>query len=297
MGFIYKITNQINQKIYIGKTAFSIQKRFQQHKKKAFSDEYNRHLYNAIKKYSIQNFTIEKIQECDNSILDQREKYWISFFNSTNPKKGYNMTLGGQGGNTWILNPHKIQTGEKIRASYLQDKYIPITKENLQNDLKNNLSYSDMMQKYHCSSVTLAKRFRYFFNGKSLKEIRPVKNSGQFVPLNISKQDFLKDIKEGFLTNKEIQEKYNIGEGTLFNKCKELTGLTPNKYRGKNMVKQGAPKININKENLLQQIKQNKNLEQIANYFNVSKETIRRRILEYFNSNITQLRGKYVKQR
>lgn len=288
MAYIYKIINKINNKIYIGKTTQSIEDRFNQHKNK--SKKLNTHLYNAIRKYGISHFQIKIVEECDSLQLDEKEKYWIKYYNSTNPKIGYNMTLGGEGGNTWETNPHKLTTGEKIRYSILKNNYIPITKESLYQDMNNELTYQEMMNKYHCSSVTLTERFRYFFNGKSLKELRHAKNSGQFKPILFSEQNFIQDIKKGILTNEEIQKKYNMSETSLFNKCKELTGLTPNKIRVKPIIKQGAPKINVEKEKLLEQIKQNKNLIEIAEYFNVSKQTIRRRIKEYFNSTLTEVR-------
>ena len=174
MAYIYKIINKINNKIYIGKTTQSIEDRFNQHKNK--SKKLNTHLYNAMRSYGISNFQIEIIEKCDSLQLDEKEKYWIKYYNIMIPKIGYNMTLGGEGGNTWQANSHKLITGEKIRYSILKNDYIPITKESLYQDMNNGLTYQEMMNKYHCSSTTLAERFRYFFNGKSLKELRPVKN-------------------------------------------------------------------------------------------------------------------------
>ena len=89
MGYIYKITNQINQKIYIGLTRDSIENRWESHKKKA-SQYPNRYLYDAMNHYGYDNFTIEQIEECNDDILDEREIYWIAFFNSTDPSIGYN---------------------------------------------------------------------------------------------------------------------------------------------------------------------------------------------------------------
>lgn len=295
MGHIYKITNLINGKIYVGKTIKSIQERFKEHIKKA-SQHPNRYLYDAMNHYGCENFFIESIEECEDTFLDEREIFWIKKLNATNPQIGYNLTNGGEGGNTWLLNPHKNKTGEKIRKSNLKDRYVPITRESLQEDMNNNLTYKDMMQKYHCSQTTLANRFRYFFNGKSLKELRPVINSGQFKKIDIPEKEFLKDIKEGILTNKEICTKYNIGEGTFFNRCKTFTGMTPNQYRQKSPVKEGAPKIEIPKDELLSLIKKGKKLEEIAKYFNVSKNTIVRRIKEYFNETITGVRRTYLCQ-
>lgn len=55
----------------------------------------NRPLYRAMKKYGIENFTIEEVEECDYKILSDREIYWIKFYDSYN--SGYNATLGGDG--------------------------------------------------------------------------------------------------------------------------------------------------------------------------------------------------------
>ena len=231
MGYIYKITNQINGKIYIGQTRKTLQERMNAHIKKA-SEYPNRYLYDAMNHYGYSNFSIALIEECSNSQLDEREIYWINYYDSTNHEIGYNLTSGGGGGNTWLLNPHKLQTGEKIRKSNLKEDYIPITKESLESDINNGLTSEEMMKKYHTSSVTLANRIRLFFDGKTLKEIRPVKNSGQFKPIEISKDEFYKDIKDNVLTNKEIAKKYNISETTLFNKCKKYFNATPNQIRG-----------------------------------------------------------------
>lgn len=95
-GFIYKITNDINQKVYIGKTTNSIEKRWQEHKQDAYkSRDKNRPLYNAIRKYGEQHFSIELVEECDIAILSQREIYWIEEYHSFS--NGYNATLGGDG--------------------------------------------------------------------------------------------------------------------------------------------------------------------------------------------------------
>ena len=95
-GSIYKITNDINDKIYIGKTLHSIEKRFQEHLKDAYKrDEENRPLYKAIKKYGVEHFSIDLIEKVDIHKLSEREMYWISFYNTYND--GYNATLGGDG--------------------------------------------------------------------------------------------------------------------------------------------------------------------------------------------------------
>lgn len=100
MGYIYKITNQINGKVYIGQTARSIATRWREHIRHGLnpnSREYNRHLYNSMRKYGIDSFSIELVEKCDNSLMSEREMFWIKFYNSSHPDYGYNLTLGGEG--------------------------------------------------------------------------------------------------------------------------------------------------------------------------------------------------------
>lgn len=96
MAYIYQIINDINNKIYIGKTEFSIDKRFKEHCSDAFKERNEkRPLYSAMRKYGIEHFHIELIEETDNP--EEREKYWIEQKQSF--KNGYNATLGGDGKN------------------------------------------------------------------------------------------------------------------------------------------------------------------------------------------------------
>lgn len=94
MAYIYQITNDVNQKIYIGKTENSIEKRFKEHCWDA-SRERNekRPLYNAMRKYGVEHFHIELIEETNNP--EEREAYWIEKKQSF--KNGYNATIGGDG--------------------------------------------------------------------------------------------------------------------------------------------------------------------------------------------------------
>lgn len=76
MAYIYKIYNDINEKVYIGKTNYSIQKRFQEHCRDSKKDKDERRpLYNAMNKYGIEHFFIEEIEECSIEDSGNREKY------------------------------------------------------------------------------------------------------------------------------------------------------------------------------------------------------------------------------
>jgi group I intron endonuclease len=86
--YIYKITNNINQKIYIGKHAS---------KRKCYWGS-GKLIKLAIKKHGIENFTKEIIETCDNEEqLSIREIFWIEYYGSRNRLIGYNITEGGDG--------------------------------------------------------------------------------------------------------------------------------------------------------------------------------------------------------
>ena len=93
-GRIYIIKNKVNNKVYIGQTKVSIKLRFQNHLSAArCGKDYT--IGKAIRKYGEENFYIELLEECLASELNEREMYWIAFYNSTDNKCGYNMSLGG----------------------------------------------------------------------------------------------------------------------------------------------------------------------------------------------------------
>ena len=94
MAYIYQITNDINEKIYIGKTESSIENRFKKHCNDAFRERNEkRPLYAAMRKYGIEHFHIKLIEETNDP--EEREKYWIEYYGSF--KNGYNATIGGDG--------------------------------------------------------------------------------------------------------------------------------------------------------------------------------------------------------
>lgn len=93
---IYKITNQINEKIYVGKTILDLQDRFKQHIYDSQKDQLcQRPLYSAMNKYGVENFHIELIEECAIEKSNEREIYWIEYYHGYS--QGYNATLGGDG--------------------------------------------------------------------------------------------------------------------------------------------------------------------------------------------------------
>lgn len=124
MAIIYKITNLINQKIYIGETTRSLNKRWNEHKHQSLvqGHGYNYHLHCAIRKYGVDNFKIEIIEECEDKDRFNREHYYIIKFNSLEPN-GYNFLASGEGSvkvpiekivEAWKEGLNCKQIGEKL---------------------------------------------------------------------------------------------------------------------------------------------------------------------------------------
>lgn len=93
-GRIYIIRNTINDKVYVGQTTKSVKLRFLNHLSAARKGK-DYVIGKAIRKYGEENFYVETLEECLKSELNEREIYYIKFYNSTNPKFGYNMSKGG----------------------------------------------------------------------------------------------------------------------------------------------------------------------------------------------------------
>ncbi|MEY2196817.1 tyrosine-type recombinase/integrase [Neobacillus sp. BF23-41] len=98
MGLIYKIENHINNKVYIGQTINTIQRRYNGTSLKAiYENMHNDHLRRAMRKYGLDNFSIEILIESDSiDDLNGYEQYYINIFNSMDPNHGYNKRDGGK---------------------------------------------------------------------------------------------------------------------------------------------------------------------------------------------------------
>lgn len=113
---IYKITNTVNQKCYIGFTSRkNPNRRYTEHKNAAFKGNCQFLLHKAFRKYGIDNFIFEIIcQSKDRNYLHKEaESYFIKLYNSfylNENSKGYNMTLGGDGA---VGSKHSIESLNK----------------------------------------------------------------------------------------------------------------------------------------------------------------------------------------
>lgn len=163
---IYKITNKINEKSYIGQTVGDLNKRKCSHLccvKNDKNDKNNIYLYNSMRKYGVDSFKWEILEECDTKEeLDEMEFHYIKQYNTLKPS-GYNMTLGGStGAYGWKPtkeNKENIGNGVKNFWKNVSDEY----RENWgklkssQNSGKNNPMYGKKRPEI-CGENNQAKR-------------------------------------------------------------------------------------------------------------------------------------------
>lgn len=114
MAVIYKITNFINGKLYIGQTTLKPTERWKIHQRSAKYSYYKTYLYFAMRKHGIEHFGFEIIEElgdADQVKINEREIYWINHYNTRCSDRGYNLKEGGSFGK------HSQSSIEKIRKS------------------------------------------------------------------------------------------------------------------------------------------------------------------------------------
>ena len=183
-GFTYKITNKINDKSYIGQTIQNVKERFYQHcATKCNQAVLNMAIHKAINKYGKSNFTIEVIEEIESTDLNDREKYWIKYYDSYN--NGYNSTKGGQDG----IKPFKNLDSESIIKEY-----------------KSGKSLREISRVFNVDKQTI--KDLLVRNNIELRTTRTYKLSQR------DREEIISDFSLG-LSRKEIMNKWNISKSYL----------------------------------------------------------------------------------
>jgi group I intron endonuclease len=113
--YVYKITNKVNGKVYIGQTSFTPEKRFRQHCHKSNSSV--SYIDAAIQKYGKENFEIGLLDTAETvNELNEKEMFWIAYYDSIHPK-GYNLTKGGSGMLASDITKEKMRIAKLGRPS------------------------------------------------------------------------------------------------------------------------------------------------------------------------------------
>lgn len=173
---IYKITNKVNGKCYIGQS-INIEGRLESHK----CSKSNRYLNNAIRKYGLDNFLFEILELCSINDLDIRERYWISYFKSNNRDHGYNLTSGGESLPGWkhsdnskyLMSIHNAHYGKKGILSPNYGKIAMTDGINTRYISEENISKYESMgfvrgkDSGYKSRMSIAKSDIYIYKGES----------------------------------------------------------------------------------------------------------------------------------
>lgn len=133
---IYKITNNINGKIYIGQSN-NIQRRFSEHQTKGEQSRIPVDI--AIQKHGKENFSFEVIEECSIEQLNEKETKWITYFNSV--ENGYNCSIGGNQQSIGSNNGRAILTEDEvkiIRKAYSEH----LRRKDVYEQFKDKISFS-----------------------------------------------------------------------------------------------------------------------------------------------------------
>lgn len=126
---IYLIKNDINNKVYVGQSV-NAQNRFSQHKSEAKLCSNQMLIHKAMRKYGIEHFNLT-ILESQIENYDEREQYWIKYYNSVQPN-GYNVCIGGSGTGSGIFCPGStIKTKEELFMAYDLIKNSPLSLEKI----------------------------------------------------------------------------------------------------------------------------------------------------------------------
>lgn len=158
---IYIITNLINGKQYVGQTVSGYKERFRQHCLYAngcyTNGEYVQDIDIAIKKYGIENFKVDIIEQVSFDLRNEREKYYIKKYNTFN--EGYNRTLGGD------FNP---MFDDKVRKKH---KEICSSKEHRQKQKENAIKLFSEREDIHTKITEGNKRAWKNYNSEKRKQV------------------------------------------------------------------------------------------------------------------------------
>lgn len=254
--YIYKYTNLINNKKYIGQTN-NFERRVREHKSCSFNPKsvnYEDKIHQAIRKYGYDNFKIEIIEIIENvenyDLVNEREQYWIRKEQSLLTQWGYNVLEGGK--NCW-------------RSFLSPDDIIQIKKM-----IKNETPYSDIQAIYPVSKTFISdiNNGKYFFDSKETYPLCRYRISNDIYDA------LIEDLIKPELTFKELSIRYGLGESTVkkFNYGTLQNGYYKGEYPIRKITPQEYKRLLI-KDYLLNT---NYSKKEIVALTNTSDETVRR---------------------
>lgn len=168
---VYKITNKITGKVYIGIANQGAGARYRHHWYEARIGE-PAPIHRSMAKYGEENFTLEIIDFADTyEELKEKEKYWIKQYDSVNRDKGYNLTEGGDG---TFGRMHSEETKNKIRQKAIGRKASEETKKKMSDSQKKykeaHRAHADVIRLLNQKAVVV-----YDLDGNKLEEFETTK--------------------------------------------------------------------------------------------------------------------------
>ena len=243
---IYKYQNKINGKIYIGQST-NIENRYRQHLYDAdVRPEDGTGIDLAIRKYGIDNFTFEIIEECPKDKLDEREIYWIQYYDSYN--NGYNRTIGGS-----VLrgedHPRAILTREQVQE--LRDMYGKRVKRSnaFKKFLDMGITERSLLKVWNCETWTDVHTDVYTEDNKAWhkKQIGHAEDQVGLSSLDraISQEEinlWVQEFNNGMTIN-AIAKKYKRDNGTVEKYVANPVAVQKVKYKGRQVQNVNTGKI------------------------------------------------------
>lgn len=207
---IYKITNLIDHKIYVGQSG-NIRRRWVNHKIELNNNSHiNRHLQYSWNKYGEKNFKFEIIEECSKSDLNDREKYWINYYNSSDRHYGFNIIIDPYHSVPVKLNWDKVHEIKKLLKNSNYNQVEIAERFNVHPDLIRSINagrlWIEDKDTYPISGTRIIKRRNINLekNKKQLK-LYPVHS------VNVT--EFEAEINQ-FTTN-DLSKKYKVSPKTI----------------------------------------------------------------------------------
>jgi len=174
---IYKVTNKINGFLYIGKTTRSIIKRKIEHERSIKHNNIKMLFHIALKTYGIENFDWDIIDKATSyKELCDKEKYWIKELNCRGINKGYNISAGGDFGDTLSMHHNRKEIIKKIIKNNVYKKY-PEKKLELSKKMsgENNPMYGKNYQVHGLLKFTKYKKNKKLEDIFSIEKVKEIK--------------------------------------------------------------------------------------------------------------------------